>query len=76
MGCKPGDDYQCHFIRGSQLLDTRMGNMQETLGRLMLEPERVQVMEVEISDSDRIPGLLEEFVDRIKKIGPNPMKGF
>jgi coenzyme F420-reducing hydrogenase delta subunit len=31
---------------------------------------------VEISDSDRIPGLLEEFVDRIKKIGPNPMKGF
>ncbi len=76
MGCKPGDDYQCHFIRGSQLLDTRMGNMQETLGRLMLEPERVQVMEVEISDSDRIPGMLEEFVDRIKKIGPNPMKGF
>jgi quinone-modifying oxidoreductase subunit QmoB len=76
MGCKPGDDYQCHFIRGSQLLDTRMGNMQETLGRLMLEPERVQVMEVEISDSDRIPGMLEEFVDRIKQIGPNPMKGF
>jgi quinone-modifying oxidoreductase subunit QmoB len=53
-----------------------MGNMRETLGRLMLEPERVQVMEVEISDSDHIPRMLEEFVDRIKKIGPNPMKGF
>ncbi len=76
LGCKPGEDYQCHFIRGSELLETRMGNVRETLGRLALEPERVQVMEVAISDSGRIPGLLEEFVRVIRAIGPNPMKGF
>jgi quinone-modifying oxidoreductase subunit QmoB len=76
LGCKPGEDYQCHFIRGSELLGTRMGNVQETLGRLALEPERVQVMELAISESDRIPAMLEEFVRVIKGIGPNPMKGF
>jgi quinone-modifying oxidoreductase subunit QmoB len=76
LGCKPGEDYQCHFIRGSELLDTRMGNVRETLGRLALEPERVEVMTVEISDAERLPGLLQGFVDVIKAVGPNPMKGF
>jgi len=76
LGCRPGEDYQCHFIRGSELLDTRMGNVKETLDRLALEPERVRVMEVAISDSDRLPGLLGDFVNEIKRIGPNPMKGF
>ena len=40
------------------------------------EAERVRFMEVEITDSHRIPGLLEEFVDTIKRVGPNPFKGF
>jgi quinone-modifying oxidoreductase subunit QmoB len=76
LGCRPGEDYQCHFIRGSELLETRMGNVRETLDRLALEPERVRVMEVTIADWDRLPGLLEEFVQTIKAVGPNPMKGF
>jgi quinone-modifying oxidoreductase subunit QmoB len=76
LGCRPGEDYQCHFIRGSELLDTRMDNVRETLGRLALEPERVQVMEVAISEADRLPGLLSAFVETIKSVGPNPMKGF
>jgi quinone-modifying oxidoreductase subunit QmoB len=76
LGCKPGEDYQCHFIRGSELLQTRMGNVQETLERLALERERVRVIEVAISDADALPALLEDFVQVIKAVGPNPMKGF
>jgi quinone-modifying oxidoreductase subunit QmoB len=76
MGCRSGEDYQCHFIRGSELLQTRMDNVRETLDRLALEPERVQVMEVAISDAHRIPELLNGFVETIKRVGPNPMKGF
>jgi coenzyme F420-reducing hydrogenase delta subunit len=34
------------------------------------------MMEVEISDSDKIPGMLEEMVDTVKRVGLNPMKGF
>jgi quinone-modifying oxidoreductase, subunit QmoB len=76
LGCRAGEDYQCHFIRGSELLETRMGNVRETLGRLALEPERVQTLEVAISEADRLPALLTGLVDRLKAIGPNPMKGF
>ena len=76
LGCKPGDDYQCHFITGSELLTTRMDNVRETLSRLMLEPERAQVMTTEISDYDALPARLAEFVNTIKAVGPNPMKGF
>ena len=53
-----------------------MVNMRETLGRLMLEPERVSVLEVAISDFDKLPAMLEEFVDTVQQLGPNPMKGF
>jgi len=76
LGCKPGDDYQCHFIKGSELLATRMENVRETLSRLMLEPERAQVMTVEISDFAALPARLAEFVDTVKAVGLNPMKGF
>lgn len=76
LGCKPGEDYQCHFIKGSELLTTRMENVRETLSRLMLESERAQVMEVAISDFDSLPGRLQEFVESIKAVGLNPMKGF
>ncbi len=76
LGCRAGEDYQCHFIRGSELLATRMQNIRETLDRLALEAERVRFMEVEISDAHKLPGLLEEFVDTVRRLGPNPMKGF
>jgi len=76
LGCKSGEDYQCHFIQGSELLEKRMANMRETLGRLMLEPERVRVVEVAISDYDKLPSILAEFTETIKQVGPNPMKGF
>ena len=75
MGCKTGDDYQCHFIKGSELAIQRMENVRETLDRLALEAERVQPLEVEISDYDRLPALIQEFVDTIHRIGPNPFKG-
>jgi len=76
LGCKYGEDYQCHFIRGSELANRRMENVQETLQRLFLEPERVKLLEVEISDWPKIPEILDSFVEEIKKIGPNPYKGF
>lgn len=76
LGCKFGDDYQCHFAKGSELAKERMGKLQETLDRLGLESERAQFMEVAISDFDRLPKLFEDFVARIDEIGPNPYKEF
>jgi len=76
LGCKFGEDYQCHFIRGSELANRRMENVRETLQRLFIEPERVKIEQVEISDWQRIPEIINSFVEEIQKIGPNPYKGF
>ncbi|NWG00364.1 MAG: hydrogenase iron-sulfur subunit [Thermoanaerobaculaceae bacterium] len=76
IGCKYGDDYQCHYVRGSELAHTRLSNVQETLTRLALEPERIRVVELAHDEFDRIPQLFDEFASTLEELGPNPLKGF
>lgn len=74
IGCKPGDDYQCHYIHGSELTKTRSENIQETLQTMMLEPERILTEFVEITDYHKIPEIINNYVELIEDIGPNPFK--
>jgi quinone-modifying oxidoreductase subunit QmoB len=74
VGCKPGEDYQCHFNTGSELMETRSENIQETLQTMMLEPERIQTVFLEIDDYFRIPGIIDEYLETIREMGPNPFK--
>jgi len=76
FGCKRGDDYQCHFVRGSELANVRMSKISETLSRLALEPERVRVDEVAINELEKIPTFINEFMETIEEVGMNPFKGF
>jgi quinone-modifying oxidoreductase subunit QmoB len=76
IGCKYGDDYQCHYMRGSELANTRLDNVGETLQRLALESERIKVVELSHNEFDRVPTILDEFADELEEMGPNPMKGF
>ena len=76
LGCKHGDDYQCHFVKGSELASIRLSRISETLDRLALESGRVRFEEVGISDYWRIPQIIEDFMETIDKIGPNPYKGW
>jgi quinone-modifying oxidoreductase subunit QmoB len=76
MGCKRGDDYQCHFVKGSELAYYRMSKIDDTLKGMGLEPERVASYEVAITDSQRVAALINEYAAKIKEIGMSPMKGF
>jgi len=76
IGCKFGDDYQCHYVRGSELANTRLDNVGETLERLALEPERVKLVELSHDEFDRVPKILDEFAEELDEMGPNPLKGF
>ena len=76
FGCRHGDDYQCHFIRGSELANIRMSKISETLTRLALEPERIRVEEISITDYERAPEIINEFMETIEDIGMNPFKDF
>jgi len=74
LGCKKGDDYQCHFVRGSELAGTRMDNVRDKLKQLVLEEERVQIHEIAISDYDKLPKLFDDFHEELEAMGPNPYK--
>jgi quinone-modifying oxidoreductase subunit QmoB len=76
LGCKHGDDYQCHFVKGSELADIRMKKIGEALASLALENERVAQFEVAIDDYDKVPQIINDFVESIEALGPNPFKGF
>jgi len=76
LGCSYGDDYQCHFVKGSEIATKRMANIGDTLSSLGLESERCAARQVSITDFDKIPAIVNEFVDEIVGMGPNPFKGF
>ncbi|MFP5239220.1 MAG: hydrogenase iron-sulfur subunit [Acidobacteriota bacterium] len=76
LGCKYGDDYQCHFVKGSELCNRRKENISESLKRLGVEPERVDQFQVAIDEYDVVPSMIDKFMDMIVKMGPNPFKGY
>ncbi len=76
MGCKYGDDYQCHFVKGSEICNRRKENIAETLNRLGVEPDRVAQYQVAIDEYDKVPQMVDEFMAMIFEKGPNPFKGY
>lgn len=74
LGCKKGDDYQCHFVKGSEMAYYRMGKIDDTLKQMMLEKERVVSHEVAITDHGRIASMINDYVAQIQAIGLSPMK--
>jgi quinone-modifying oxidoreductase subunit QmoB len=75
LGCKHGEDYQCHFVKGSELCSIRLSKVQETLQRLALESERIRFEQVQISDFHKLPDLINEFAKQVSAMAPNPYKG-
>jgi len=76
LGCKHGDDYQCHFVKGSELADIRIKKIGDALSSLALEEERVAQFQVAIDEYDKLPQIIDDFVGVIEGLGPNPFKGF
>jgi len=74
MGCQKGDNYQCHFVKGSEMAHYRMSKVDDTLTTLNLEKERVATYEVAITDIDRAPQLINDMAETIDKIGLSPFK--
>ena len=75
LGCKYGDDYQCHFIKGSELASVREKNVREKLEQMAMDIERVELHETQISDYHKLPKIFENFAEVIEEIGMNPFKG-
>jgi len=76
LGCAHGEDYQCHFIKGSELCSERLGKLQETLDRLSLESARARFEAITMNDEALVSATIAEFMETLEELGPNPFKGF
>ncbi len=70
-GCKDG---QCHYVNGNQLVLKRSGDLREKLTTMMIEPERVRSESIEIQEGARFVQILEDYIEDLKQLGPNPFK--
>lgn len=76
MGCKKGDEYQCHFVKGSEMAHYRLSKVDDTLKQLGLEKERVVTHEIAITDNVRCAKMINDYAAQIKEMGLSPLKGF
>ena len=69
-GCHPGD---CHYIDGNYKARRRMVLLQNILGTLGLEKERVWIRWISASEGQKFADTMKEMTEAIKKLGPNPI---
>jgi len=75
IGCKYGDDYQCHFIKGSELANARGENIREKLEKMAMEEQRVEIHQLEVDEYEKLPAIFADFAEVIEEVGMNPFKG-
>ncbi|HHY93955.1 MAG TPA: hydrogenase iron-sulfur subunit [Firmicutes bacterium] len=70
-GCMEGD---CHFQRGNIRAKRRAQAVKKLLEQVGWEPERVEMYNVPASDGARFAQIAREFTERIRNLGPNPVR--
>jgi F420-non-reducing hydrogenase iron-sulfur subunit len=70
-GCHPGD---CHYQTGNYKMRRRFILLKKMLEQFSIDPCRVRFEFVSASEGQKFAHVVTEFVDEIKKMGPNPLK--
>jgi F420-non-reducing hydrogenase iron-sulfur subunit len=71
-GCHPGD---CHYQSGNFKARRRVAILQQVLGQLGLEPERVWLRWISASEGQYFADTVTEMVETIRELGPAPLRG-
>ncbi len=70
-GCHPGD---CHYQEGNLRAKGRADGILLMLDDLGIERERFRLEWVSASEGPRFAQVMTEFVEQIRKLGPNPYR--
>ena len=70
-GCHPGD---CHYGEGNYYARRRFALLKKVMETLNLDPDRLQLSWVSASEGKRYAEVVGEFTEKIKELGPNPIK--
>jgi F420-non-reducing hydrogenase iron-sulfur subunit len=69
-GCHPGD---CHYGEGNYYARRRFALLKQVMTTLGLDPERLQLSWVSAAEGKRYADVVNEFTERIRAMGPNPV---
>ena len=70
-GCHPGD---CHYQSGNYKANRRMKLLKKLLEEMAVDPGRLRFEYISASEGAKFASVVTEFVDQLKKMGPNPLK--
>jgi F420-non-reducing hydrogenase iron-sulfur subunit len=70
-GCLEGD---CHFKNGNVRAAHRVAYLKKLLDEIGLEKERVEMFEMSAGMGERFVQTATDFTEKIRKLGPNPVK--
>jgi coenzyme F420-reducing hydrogenase delta subunit len=70
-GCMEGD---CHFINGNFRAKKRVNYAKKLLDEIGFGGDRLEMFNMSASMGPRFAEVAREMVDRIKKLGPSPIK--
>ena len=70
-GCHPGD---CHYQKGNYFARRRFALLVTVLESLGLDADRIRLSWVSASEGPRFAAVVNEFAERIKSMGPNPVQ--
>jgi coenzyme F420-reducing hydrogenase delta subunit len=71
MGCHPGD---CHYISGNYEAYRKYRMLKKLLSHTDLGSDRLHLEWVSASEGIRFQKVVTEFTDKIKELGPNPIR--
>jgi F420-non-reducing hydrogenase iron-sulfur subunit len=69
-GCHPGD---CHYQSGNYKTNRRIKLLKKLLSDLGVEQDRVRFEYISASEGQKFAQVVTDFVDILKKLGPNPL---
>jgi F420-non-reducing hydrogenase iron-sulfur subunit len=71
LGCHPAD---CHYIGGNYRTRRRIALLKMLLEQYGLDPNRLQLEWVSASEGVKFQATIKEFTEKIRELGPNPLK--
>jgi F420-non-reducing hydrogenase iron-sulfur subunit len=70
-GCEEGD---CHFLKGNIRAKKRVGYVKSILKDVGINPGRVEMYNMSAADGPRFVDIARKFTERIRALGPSPVK--
>ena len=70
-GCLEGE---CHFLKGNLRARKRVNYAKTLLKEVGIEPERLEMYNLSAAQGQRFAAIANEMADRIRALGPSPIK--